>query len=45
MKAGEYQTVSVALQLGNTKAPADWSVVAWGEYDDVYVYNDDGTES
>ena len=25
--------------------PTDWSLVAWGESSEVYVYNDDGSES
>ena len=44
MNAGEYQTFSLTL-AHNNKRPADWSVVAWGETGQVYVYNADGSET
>lgn len=44
MKAGEYETFSIAVAPDN-KRPADWSIVAWGESGQVFVYNADGTET
>ena len=43
-EADTYLTVSIALQLSGD-VPKDWSVVAWGESGDVFVYNVDGSES
>ena len=34
----------VALQLEGF-APKDWSLVAWGEHGDVFVYNANGSAS
>ena len=44
MKAGEYETFSIAVAPDNRR-PADWSIVAWGESGQVFVYNADGTET
>ena len=44
-KANEYQDFEVHFEVGDRTNPADWSLVAWGESGDVFVYPKDGVKS
>ena len=42
-QANSYQTFTVGLNFSGTKIPKDWSVTAWGENGNVFVYNADSS--
>ena len=42
---GGYQVFTIGVAAEGPKRPKDWSVSAWGETGQVYVYGPSGTES